>query len=313
MGDKKAKNIAENTEKCRRLFNLPDTEDVIQNYSCLWGGGKGKLYITQNNLCWASALTSRTEKIPLRKVKSIVAARSLGLVSNAIDVTSDNEQYHFSGFVHRDEALNLMLHLWKHPPTFISLGFESRDETNGRESSGLGSSASSSSPAMSRLGGSSPSSASSSGSGISRGGGGGGWGSVAKPTTTNTFGSGIRGGGWGDSQITVDMVDTKTSENALRLAYEARQLGVDTIEELQVQAEQIDRIERNVENIHKNLDKGDRMIRGIESLGGHFKNQLTSQKQRAPLTFAERKIEWQKKNVRRSLMFRFWKNSAMIC
>jgi len=86
-----------------------------------------------------------------------------------------------------------------------------------------------------------------------------------------------------------------TGENALRLAYETREIGIDTIEELERQAEQIDRIERGVENIHSNLDKGDRMIRGIEGLGGHFLNQVTTQKKREMPTFQERKIEWAKK------------------
>lgn len=48
--------------------------------------------------------------------------------------------------------------------------------------------------------------------------------------------------GWGggffsnEGQITADMVDTTTSENALRLALEAREMGIDTIEELEYQA-----------------------------------------------------------------------------
>jgi len=116
------------------------------------------------------------------------------------------------------------------------------------------------------------------------------------------------------------MVDTKTSENALRLALEAREMGVDTITELELQAgtlqfpttfslrthssplwpyfaEQIDRIESDVENIHTNLDKGDRLlrfvnfppslpshrlptdllkIRGVESFGGYLKNKFSN-------------------------------------
>jgi hypothetical protein len=96
--------------------------------------------------------------------------------------------------------------------------------------------------------------------------------------------------------LTADMVDTKTSENALRIALEAREMGIDTITELEYQAEQIDRIERDVENIHANLDKGDRLMRGIESFGGYLKNKFSSATQiRGTGTAVERKIEWQKR------------------
>lgn len=37
-------------------------------------------------------------------------------------------------------------------------------------------------------------------------------------------------------------------------------------------------IERDVENIHNNMDKADRLMRGIESVGGSLANALTSEK-----------------------------------
>jgi len=78
--------------------------------------------------------------------------------------------------------------------------------------------------------------------------------------------------------------------------------------------EQIDRIERDVENIHANLDKGDRLMRylrtslsrgpvphpdlpprlahrGIESFGGYLKNKFSSATQiRGTGTAIERKV-----------------------
>jgi hypothetical protein len=44
------------------------------------------------------------------------------------------------------------------------------------------------------------------------------------------------------------------------------------MEELSRQAELLDRIERDVENIHLNLDRGDRYIRSMEGMGGTIKN-----------------------------------------
>jgi hypothetical protein len=55
-------------------------------------------------------------------------------------------------------------------------------------------------------------------------------------------------------------------------------MGVDTLEELERQRRQLDRIEHNAENIHHNLDRGERMIRGLESVGGGLKNTFTRDK-----------------------------------
>lgn len=44
------------------------------------------------------------------------------------------------------------------------------------------------------------------------------------------------------------------------------------------QAEQLDRIEYNMDNINANLDKSERHLRGIHSIGGALKNHYTEDK-----------------------------------
>eukprot|EP00026_Physarum_polycephalum_P001563 Phypoly_transcript_01565.p1 GENE.Phypoly_transcript_01565~~Phypoly_transcript_01565.p1 ORF type:complete len:546 (-),score=84.07 Phypoly_transcript_01565:1662-3230(-) len=73
-------------------------------------------------------------------------------------------------------------------------------------------------------------------------------------------------------------VDVETSRNALRIAMETRDIGAATMSELSYQAEVIDLIERDVENIHNNLDKANRLVRGIESVGGTIANAFSSEK-----------------------------------
>jgi len=66
-----------------------------------------------------------------------------------------------------------------------------------------------------------------------------GGGSGRASYTSSSKGESDSGGGWGSSQkqkLTARDVDTASSENALRTAYEARNLGVDTMVELEVQA-----------------------------------------------------------------------------
>jgi hypothetical protein len=59
-------------------------------------------------------------------------------------------------------------------------------------------------------------------------------------------------------------------------------MGVATLEELALQAETLDRIERDIENINANLDRGDRYVRAMESVGGVLKNAFSKEQKRGP-------------------------------
>ncbi|KYQ96754.1 GRAM domain-containing protein [Tieghemostelium lacteum] len=73
-------------------------------------------------------------------------------------------------------------------------------------------------------------------------------------------------------------VDTESTKQALRYAIETKEVGISTIDELSRQAEMIDNMERNIENIHSNLDKSERLLKGIESVGGAISNALSKDK-----------------------------------
>jgi len=61
--------------------------------------------------------------------------------------------------------------------------------------------------------------------------------------------------------------------------------------ELSYQAEVIDLIERDVENIHNNMDKANRLVRGIESVGGSIANALSNEKKSGrDVNFADRTL-----------------------
>jgi len=96
-----------------------------------------------------------------------------------------------------------------------------------------------------------------------------------QPTTGDTISN---GGSGGQQRALTVQVDTETSRNALRVARETHDISASTMDRLADQGEQIDRIERDVENIHGNLDKADRLLRGIESFGGAIVNSMTKDK-----------------------------------
>lgn len=52
----------------------------------------------------------------------------------------------------------------------------------------------------------------------------------------------------------------------------------------------IDLIERDVEHIHNNLDKADRLVRGIESFGGSVQNAFSSQKKGKEMSYVDRTV-----------------------
>ena len=100
--EQKTKKMKDKTDFCRRLFNLPESEHVIQDYSCaMWRSPinvRGRCYVTFNFLLWDSPLTSSIEKIPFGKMKNIKQGKSW-LIASAIivELTTGEEPLHFSG------------------------------------------------------------------------------------------------------------------------------------------------------------------------------------------------------------------------
>lgn len=154
--------------------------------------------------------------------------------------------------MHRDEAYNLLCHLWKYPPQFVTTKVESAPTRRREADSMTLDSPPEHSKGGSSLGGSAEKGLGSGGAwgggGAWSGGSGGVWGNVSGGGGSRTSSSsrekgesdGGGGGGWGGSQqkqkLTAKDVDTAASENALRVAYEARNMGVDTMLELEMQA-----------------------------------------------------------------------------
>jgi len=72
------------------------------------------------------------------------------------------------------------------------------------------------------------------------------------------------------STKTYASVDTSTTKNMLRKANEAKDMGIQSLNGLQTQAEQLDRIERNLDRIDSNMDTAKKITDGMNSMGGLF-------------------------------------------
>src|SRR3989338_1772087 len=107
---------------CRKAFGLDEREDVIQNYSCNWVKTVGtpcNMYITQNYVCVASKVGSSQLKVPFRDVTAVRDARSIGVIPNAVEVSTKAESYWFNGFYPPHGATRLLRPLGQPPPLFL--------------------------------------------------------------------------------------------------------------------------------------------------------------------------------------------------
>lgn len=107
------------------------------------------------------------------------------------------------------------------------------------------------------------------GYGDTRGGGYGG----------DDYGSrGYERGGHDDRMLMSNQRMESSSANSLRVLNETMRLGVDTTEELERQAESLDRTERRLDEMHVELDKGERNMRRIKSSFGGIGNYFARKK-----------------------------------
>lgn len=289
----KAVKMMKKTEDMRRMFNLPDTENVIQDYACSMRKSvlvMGRMFISQNYVCFYASIPETLESIPFRKITDIVKDHTALLFNNAINFVTPSATYYYGSFVHRDETFNLLSHLWKHPPSYYDIEPEvtlsngaSRPNSSG---GGFGKANGNGTAGTNPFDGDG-----SVGKDQSMGGGSGTYGSGGGNGNSSGGGSGNGRYSGGQNQVQEQVkVDTNASRNALRIALETRDIGAATMGELSYQAEVIDLIERDVENIHANLDKANRLVRGIESVGGSVANAFSSDKNYKDMQYVDRTL-----------------------
>ena len=101
-------------------------------------------------------------------------------------------------------------------------------------------------------------------------------------------GYGARGGGRGyddtgydDERSRMMMANRRMEESSarsLRVLNETMRIGIDTTEELERQAESLDKTERRLDEMHVDLDKGERNLRKIKSPFGGISNYFSRKK-----------------------------------
>lgn len=127
--------------------------------------------------------------------------------------------------------------------------------------------------------------------GSDRGFGGGARGGYGSGGRDDVYGGGGYGGGYNSRPSERDPVDDyesryvmankrmeESSASSLRTLNETMKMGIDTTEELERQAESLDRTERRLDEMHVDLDKGERNLRKIKSPFGGITNYFSRRK-----------------------------------
>ena len=110
---------SEKNKEMHRLFkDLPETEKIIDDYSCALAKEiliQGRLYVTQNWLCFYSNIFTIENKliIPFAHVTAVTKERTALVIPNAITISVNTTKYGFSSFVARDIVHTVLMLIWQ--------------------------------------------------------------------------------------------------------------------------------------------------------------------------------------------------------
>ena len=110
---------SDKNKEMHRLFkDLPDSEKIIDDYSCALAKEiliQGRLYVSQNWLCFYSNIFTIENKliIPFSHVAALTKERTALVIPNAITISANNVKYGFSSFVARDIVHTVLMQIWQ--------------------------------------------------------------------------------------------------------------------------------------------------------------------------------------------------------
>ncbi|CAG0919353.1 unnamed protein product [Notodromas monacha] len=106
------------TESFRRLFNLPNDERLLVDYSCALQRDillQGRMYISQNYVCFYANIF-RWETIVCIRCKDITTVtreKTARVIPNAIQIATTLEKYFFTSFAAREKTYTMIFRVWQ--------------------------------------------------------------------------------------------------------------------------------------------------------------------------------------------------------
>lgn len=128
------------SRECREWFGLPDTEDLLEEYSCALLKKillQGRMYVFREHICFYSKVftfvTKRT--IELSTVTSINRAKNMGF-PNSIEVIGGGKRLFFTSFLFREDAYRQMVASWSKCSPYARLFIGDSGDMSQRRSPG---------------------------------------------------------------------------------------------------------------------------------------------------------------------------------
>eukprot|EP00347_Sterkiella_histriomuscorum_P012209 403369475 len=130
-----------------QLFDLPKNNTLLDDIGCVLRSRMsqctGRLYIFEKYFCFYSKMLGQETKVimPIKKIKNLKKAKSLGLLQNAIKFyMEDEKKYFFKRIKNRDQRFDMIYQLWlteSHHARHLNI--QQVDRENFRTEIGMGS------------------------------------------------------------------------------------------------------------------------------------------------------------------------------
>lgn len=252
----KAMTMKEKNEYIRDTFpDMPKTEVVVQNYrgsyhrSLEEAGTSGKLWVTANFLLFCTNELYNRSMVPLEQIRTLTRRKAFLIFNSVIEIELvDGTSRLLSGLFHRDELYYLLEYLRHYTPLYF--------KCKSPEALQEGTFQVRAAPASSR----------------------------AEQADEED----LLDGRWGSARDSIrvgaaeqyDKVEVGVSEECVGIVEEVAHMGLEVRGRMEDQARSIDRMDRSLLEADDNVKKGQRQMRGVESIGGQVVNLVQSPFQR---------------------------------
>jgi hypothetical protein len=115
----KLRRVQQRNDQLRRLFCLPATEALVEDFSCALKKKmllQGRMYVFEEHICFYTNLFGyvKLKSIPLSEVVDVKKRKNVGF-ANSIEVTwgPNGKREFFTSFLHRGEAYRLIMAQWR--------------------------------------------------------------------------------------------------------------------------------------------------------------------------------------------------------
>jgi len=246
----------EKNEYIRDTFpDMPKSEVVVQNYrgsyhkSLEEPGTSGKIWVTPNFLLFCTNELYNRSMVPLEQIKALYRRKAFLIFNSVIEIELvDGTHRLLSGLFHRDELYYLLEYLCTYTPLYFKCKNPAIGHGTDEE------------PAAPQPRPRDPSVRDEEEERLE-----GRWGSAR-----DSMRSGAR------EVAKYEKVEVDVSEQCLGIVDEVAHMGLEVRGVMEEQARSIDRMDRSFVEADDNIRKGQKQMRGVESLGGQVINLVQS-------------------------------------